>query len=339
MRKPEFGISRRNALKLGAGAATAGVVGIAGCTDQLDDGDNSLTIASTESSENIQGVTAERFAEHVEEESDGEIDVDVSLDGAHGSVEEIADLVNENVVQMQVGGVLPIDRYASEYYFVDSPFVIEDYDHLTRILNSDEFEPALDELEEDGNMTIIGDPVYRGNRQYTSNEPVESPEDVEGMDLRLPELDTWVETWEEIGVNTTPVALDELYSALQQGVAEASEGDIQQIQSQSLHEVQDYLSLTEHLVSVAIVTINVDFYERLDETHQDIITEAATEETQQASEEAQEEEEELIQEVADEGMEVIDDVDNEAFWEQAEPAIDRIFEEQWAESWDYWQDI
>lgn len=337
MSLPRATISRRDALQLGAGAATAGIVGLAGCSD--DDGSTQLTIASTESAENIQGITAEHFAELVEEESDGDIEVEVSLDGAHGSVEEIADLVNENVVQMQIGGVLPIDRYASEYYFVDSPFVVEDYDHLARILDSEEFEPALEQLEENGNMTIMGEPVYRGNRLYTSNEPVQSPEDVVGMDIRLPELDTWVEAWEEIGVNTTPVALDELYSALQQGVADASEGDIQQIQSQSLYEVQDYLSFTEHLVSVAITTINVDFFEGLDETEQDIISGAVEEATEEGTEQGQEEEEDTIEQIEDEGMEIVDDVERDAFWEEAEPAIDSIFESYWAESLDYWQDI
>lgn len=338
-RKPA--VSRRNVLKWTAGTATVGTSALAGCSGGggEDGGNVEITLGSTENPENIQVRTAERFAETVEEESDGEITVEVSAGGSYGSVEEIADLVSQNVIQMSVGGFLPLDRYASEYYFVDSPFVIEDYEHLTNLVSSDKFEPALEQLQERGNQTIIGDPIYRGYRHYTSNTPVRSPEDVQGMDLRLPQLDTWIAVWEEIGANPTPVALDELYSALQQGVAEASEGDIQQVNSQSLYEVQSHLSLTGHLLSCGVLIINHDFLTGLDETHQETIRQAAQDATQWGASEGQSAEEELIQEVSDQGMEVIEDVDQEAFREAGRPAVEQLFEDQWAESWDYWRDV
>lgn len=346
--------SRRTALKWTAGAATLGMSGFAGCVGEDDAGDNGetvgesgdspddnveITLGSTENPENIQVRTAQRFADNIEQESDGSISVDVVAGGSYGSVEEIADLVSQNVIEMSVGGFLPIDRYASEYYFVDSPFVIEDYNHLTNLVDSDRFQPALDQLQERGNQTIIGDPIYRGYRHFTSNTPVRTPEDAEGIDLRLPQLDTWIAVWEEIGASPTPVALDELYSALQQGVADASEGDIQQVNSQSLFEVQSHLSLTGHLLSAGVVMVNYDFFSGLDQTHQETIREVAKEATQWGAEEAQDTESELIDEVSDQGMEIIEDVDQEAFREAGRPAVEELFSEQWAENWDYWRNV
>ncbi|WP_218836395.1 TRAP transporter substrate-binding protein [Halorarum salinum] len=283
--------------------------------------------------------TAQRFKDNVESESDGAISVEVAAGGSYGSVEEIADLVSQNVVQMSVGGFLPIDRYASEYYFVDSPFVIEDYEHISNLVQSEKFQPARDQLKERGNQNIIGKPIYRGFRHFTSNKPIRSPEDVQGLNLRLPQLDTWIAVWEEIGASPTPVALDELYSALQQGVADASEGDIQQINSQSLYEVQSHVSLTSHLLSCGTMTINNDFYTGLDETHRETIDEAVNEATEWGASQGQSAEEDLIQEVADQGVELIEDVDQEAFREAGRPAVDQLFEGEWAETWDYWRDV
>lgn len=356
---------RRSVLKWTAGAATIGTSALAGCSGDgsSDGGSNSdgestqtnggttgttgdsssdnveITLGSTENPENIQVKTAQRFADKVEEMSDGAITVEVAAGGSYGSVEEIADLVSQNVIQMSVGGFLPIDRYASEYYFVDSPFVIEDYDHLTSLVKSEKFQPALEQLQERGNQTIIGDPIYRGFRHFTSNKPIQSPEDVEGLDLRLPQLDTWIAVWEEIGASPTPVALDELYSALQQGVADASEGDIQQINSQSLYEVQSHLSLTSHLLSAGVLMVNHGFLSGLDETHRETIQQAANEATQWGAEQGQSAEEDLIQEVSNQGMTLVEDVDQEAFREAGRPAVEQLFEDQWAETWDYWRDV
>lgn len=330
--------SRRSVLKWTAGATTLGASALAGCTGGTQD-NVEITLASTENEENIQVQTAKRFKENVENESDGSISVEISAGGSYGSVEEIADLVSQDVVQMSVGGFLPIDRYASEYYFVDSPFVIEDYDHLTSLVQSDKFEPARKQLQERGNQTFIGKPIYRGFRHFTSNKPIKSPEDVQGLNLRLPQLDTWIAVWEEIGASPTPVALDELYSALQQGVADASEGDIQQIHSQSLYEVQSHLSLTGHLLSAGILSINYDFLTGLDETHQETIRSAATSATEWGASEGQSSEEELIQEVSNQGMTVVEDVDQEAFREAGRPAVEQLFEDQWAKTWDYWRDV
>lgn len=347
---------RRSVLKMTAGTMAAGLSGFAGCTggggsgggggggttqsqESGGSGNVEITLGSTENPENIQVRTAKRFADNVEEMSDGDISVTISSGGSYGSVEEIADLVSQNVIQMSVGGFLPLDRYASQYYFIDSPFVIEDYDHMTSLLKSEKFQPALDQLQQRGNQTIIGDPIYRGFRHFTSNKPIRSPEDVDGLNLRLPQLSTWIAVWEEIGASPTPVSLDELYSALQQGVADASEGDIQQINSQSLYEVQSHVSLTSHLLSAGVMIINHDFLTGLDDTHQETIEEAVNEATQWGAEQGQSAEGKLIDEVGNQGVEIVEDVDQEAFREAGRPAVEQLFEDQWAETWDYWRDV
>ncbi|MGQ9473585.1 MAG: TRAP transporter substrate-binding protein [Candidatus Caldatribacteriaceae bacterium] len=113
--------------------------------------------------------------------------------------------------------------------------------------------------------------LYRGLRHFTTNKPVRVPENLKGVKLRLPQLPTWVKVWEAIGASTVPIALTELFIALQTGVADASEGDVTQILSFRLCEVQKYLMLTGHLVQTGGLTINKPFFDKLKKEYQDII--------------------------------------------------------------------
>ncbi|NGM67959.1 TRAP transporter substrate-binding protein [Natronolimnobius sp. AArcel1] len=304
-----------------------------------DNGGEDATLASSFEEGHVLVDAAEDFAEQVEDETDGAVSIEVIPGGSYGAEDEIAEQVQEGVIEMHSGGGVPYEMFASEYYFFDNPFVLEDLDHLRDIEDSEEFEPAQETLIDEGNQRHVGSFIFRGLRHFTANQAVTEPDDLDGVDLRLPELDPWVTIWEEIGASATSVALDELYSALEQGVADASEGDIAQISSHNLQEVQDYLSLTGHQVQAGGLYVNDDFFEGLDEAHQDAILEIAEEASLDASDRAEDEEDDLIAELEDDGMEVVDDVDQDAFADLAEPAVEDLFDSTWEGSWDDWQNL
>ncbi|WP_323174519.1 TRAP transporter substrate-binding protein [Natrialba sp. PRR66] len=330
--------SRRTVLKRTAvGASGLGLTAVAGCLGG-GSGANEITIASTYEPGHVVVDAAEEFKSIVEEESDDELEVTVSEGGAYGGEEEISDLCREGTVEAHADSRWPYMMYAENYSFVNIPIVFEDYDHLTRVTEHEDFQPAHEEMRSDGNQFMMGEWIYRGLRHFTSNEPVREPSDVDGIELRLPEIDEWVDIWSEIGANPTPVSLDELYSGLQTGVVEASEGDVPQIHSFNLQEVQDYLSLTGHHVQVGALYMNDEFYQGLDDAHQELVDEASVEATQQISADARENEETLFQELEDAGMEIIEDVDQDAFRNAAEPVVEEMFGD-WAGEWDDWRQI
>ena len=70
----------------------------------------------------------------VEGRSNGEIKVELFLGGVMGSEEEVTESVSIGGVDIQAGGGLPINTYAPKYYFVDSPFVMKDWNHWMAVL-------------------------------------------------------------------------------------------------------------------------------------------------------------------------------------------------------------
>lgn len=323
----------------GSGGDTASDSGTEDDTGGSSNPDVTMTIASTFEPEHVQVKAAQNFKSAIEAETDGAFSVEISPGGAYGSEDEIGEIVSQGGVEAHSAGSFPYFQYAREYWFFGNPFVISDYDQLVRVLESDEMQAAQDELIENGNQRPIGTQLYRGQRHFTSNKPIRTPDDVQGLNLRLPELDPWVQIWESIGASPTPVALDELYTALDTGTADASEGGVSQIHSFNLSEVQSHLSLTNHLVANGNLYINEDFYQGLDETYQDLVTELGAKATQEASKTAMEQEQGLIDSLEDAGMTVVEDVDQEAFQKAAEPAIKDLFESTWASDWETIQGI
>ncbi|WP_255681484.1 TRAP transporter substrate-binding protein [Natrinema sp. SYSU A 869] len=328
-------VTRRQAVKMGVTAA--GLTSLAGCAG--GDSGTTITLASVMEEGTSLVHAGKRFKERMEEESDGDITVDFSYGGSYGSEVETFDLMSEGAVDMYTGGSDAYDVHAPEYYFFNTPFVLESFEHQQKIMETDEFNEEVYPALEEAGIRVAGPRVYRGMRHFTSNKPVRAPEDVQGMDLRLPSHDAWVNAWESVGASPTPVSLDELYSGLQQGVVGASEGPPAQISSLSLWEVQDYYSLTSHLPQSGQMYVSTSFYDGLDESDQEMFDEIVSEVTEEATQWARDTEEELLTEIEENGMEIIDDVNSEAFYEAAAPAIEQLFEETYAGTWDEWQNL
>lgn len=169
---------------------------------------------------------------------------------------------NQRVADVMITGGQPIQDWAPAYFFFNGPYVIEDYAHFEAVWASHLGEEARDLMIQNGNLRAVGT-VYRGFRQFTSNEPINGPADFDDLLLRLPPVPDWIAVWSSLGVQPVTVPLSGIYDALANGTAQASEGDLTQITSLELYEVQSHLTLTSHLVGFGLVMANECFLSSL----------------------------------------------------------------------------
>lgn len=352
--------TRRRVLKTSGAAFTVGMAGLAGCagdggdgstgndnqdgtdSDSNSDSDNSgggsgeeieITFAHPQPPENVSvQATQEHFIDVLEEETDGRITVDLQA-ATLGGTEDNLDAIEAGTVDM--GHFSPTGlstRFSSEYSFAGDPFVVRDMDHYKSI--QEEFLLPDDGLNgilaEEGLQ--LGDSYYVGNRGFTANSAVETPEDAQGMKLRLPQYDTWISVWEEIGAEPTPVPYDELYSALQTGVADASEGPISQFMAKSLYEVQSHFAVTNHLLDTKHFMYNQEFLDSLSSEDRDLIMQTASDATSEITQTIKDEEQSVYDNARDEGTTIVeaDSIDREAFVDAGMPALEQLSEESWA---------
>ncbi|MDD3656762.1 MAG: TRAP transporter substrate-binding protein [Atribacterota bacterium] len=284
-----------------------------------------IHLASPFAAGHILVEAGEKFKELLEKESGGEIEVLVQAE--LGSEEEVNDWCSEGKVEMQTTGGRPIEVSAPQYFFFNAPYVMRDFEHFLKVWESPLGMEARDVVAENGNMIYLGI-VYRGLRQTTSNKPIYTPEDVHMLKLRLPTVKTWIAVWEEIGAAPVPIPLPDLYNSLKDGTADASEGDLPQISSFKLDEVQSYLTITNHLVQTGGILINKSFFEGLSNDQQELILKNIKQAVNWANDKIKKGETDILVDLQKKGMQVVIP-DAVAFREKGKPAVEELFRTEW----------
>jgi tripartite ATP-independent transporter DctP family solute receptor len=267
----------------------------------------------------------EKFKSIVEAESKGRISVQLLI--AQASEEDVNIQCSKGTVDIQFNGGRPLEVFSPQYFFFNAPYVIKDYEHFLRVWNGPLGKKTKDQIVKNGNMVSLGT-VFRGLRQTTSNVPILGPDDLVGLKLRLPVVPTWIAVWKELGTEPVPVTLPELYAALKDGRAEASEGDLPQIYSFKLNEVQSQLSITNHLVAVGWVLINKTTYDKLSATDKKLIINAMNKACEWATAKTKTNESDLLAKLQAGGM-TVSTPDAAAIRAKAKPAVEKLFKTAW----------
>ena len=269
---------------------------------------------------------ADRFKQIVETGSGGRISV--AIDAGTRTEIDINKLTSAGNLEMQSNGTNYLELYAPRYYFFTGPYVMKDFDHFMRVWNGKLGEQAQAEMEKNGNLKYLGT-IYRGQRWTTAKKPLYTPADVYGLKLRLPPIPSWMAVWKALDADPVALSLPDLYPGLKSGKAEASEGDLPQVFSFKLDEVQTHLIMTNHLVQVGGMLINKPFFDRLSKADQDLIVKAAKEATDWANTKMKTGENEYLLNLQRKGMQVVIP-DADSFRAKARPAVDELFKTQWS---------
>jgi tripartite ATP-independent transporter DctP family solute receptor len=315
----------RNLYKaLPLGLAIFLIVGLVGLSEAKK-GKTVIRLASPFKPGHILVQASEKFKELIEKESKGKIEVQLNV--GKESEETVGVMCSEGKVEIQATGGEPLEVYAPQYFFFNTPYVMKNFDHLMRVWNGRLGDEARALVEKKGNMKYLGI-VYRGLRQMTSNKPIYTPEDVSMLKLRLPGVPNWIAVWKEIGATPVPVPLTGLYDSLKVGKAEASEGDLPQISSFKLHEVQSHLTITNHMVQAGQVLINKGFFDGLSKKDQELVLKTSKEAIDWANEKIKKGETKILIDLQKKGMQVVIP-DADLFRKKGEPAVETLFKTEW----------
>lgn len=270
-----------------------------------------------------QGI--DRFAELVEEKSNGEIVVETFHDGLIGNDREVIESAQMGSLAMASSSTPNMTSFTNYFTAWDLPYIFENKEEVYTAIDGEPGEIVRKEMEEYG-FKVIFFPDY-GYRQIVNNvRPVEVPEDLAGMKVRTTNSRIEQADFNMYGANPTPVAWSEVFTALQQGTVEG-EGNSYSLLWDSKHqEVLDYATEVNYNYSSDIVVMNLDRYEGLSEHHQQIIMEAGAEATKWQREVANEREAEAKQQFIDYGIEIYEPTEEEMKqWKQAvEPVWDQF---------------
>ena len=219
---------------------------------------------------------ARRFAELVEERTDGRIRILVQAEAKLGTEMEV-------VQQMQYGGIdfarvslSTIAEYVPELNVLQMPYLYTDAEHMWRVLDGGIGDEFLKIVEEDG---LVGLSWYDAGARnfYNSVKPITSPEDLQGMKIRVQESEVMVDMVEALGASALPIGYGEVYSSLERGLCDGAENNWPSYEAMYHYEVAGYYTVDEHTRVPEIQLCSTHTWEKLSREDREIILECAKE--------------------------------------------------------------
>jgi tripartite ATP-independent transporter DctP family solute receptor len=156
-----------------------------------------------------------------------------------------------------------VDNAEPKFGVFEMPYIIANRAHMKKVAEHPRVQSAIFEGLPAKGMRVLG--VWEnGLRHVTSNvRPIEKPEDLKGLKLRVPAGAWWVKLFKAYGASPSTIPTAELFKALQSNVVDSQEAPFPIIAAERLQEVQKYLSLTSHAYSPALLLISEETWKKL----------------------------------------------------------------------------
>lgn len=285
-----------------------------------------ISVGTYAAANSVDGIAMEHFAEYVERESGGRLQVDVYHNNQLGDTNGQIENVIMGTQDIFLTGIDPLMQWAPAIKYCSTYYLFESDDHLLNFLNSDIMQAGYDELLENNIMILDDQWTFKQGpyRVMCSTVPFNSFEDVNGLKVRTPEVETVQKCWQAFGASTLTVSMAEIYLAAQQGMVQAFEMPASTIKANAYCEVTKYLTKTDSFPQRYALIMNQKKFESLPEDLQTVLREGTYSAGALYSEKVLADWESDLQSMIDEqGVTWVDDMDLTPFRE----AMSVLYEE------------
>ena len=196
-------------------------------------------------------------------------------------------------------------NFIADSIIFDMPFTYPNTEFARKVLNNPDFIEKITQVYAAEGFHYIG-ASDQGFRTLTCNKEVHSPADLNGITIRTMENKYHMAAWDNLGANPTPLAFNELYTALQQGTVDAQENPIELIYANKFYEQQDYVVNTNHIFQTIVWIMNEEFYQSLPDDLKQVVDGASSEGIAAACQYQDEHLEQFSQEIKNYGTQFVD---------------------------------
>ena len=213
------------------------------------------------------------FGEQLEKISEGKFKVQIYPSQQLGTERQCLELLQIGSLDMTKVSAGVLENFSPSIKVFGIPYMFKDKEHTFRVLDG----PIGDELLAGTEKYWLKGLGYydSGSRSfYTIDRPVEQPNDLEGLKIRVMESQTAIDMVKSFGGSPTPISWGELYTALQQGVVDGAENNPPSFYLSRHYEVCKYYIIDEHTVLPDVVLMNTHLWNTLNEQEQKWIQKA-----------------------------------------------------------------
>ncbi|MDV2967101.1 TRAP transporter substrate-binding protein DctP [Nitratireductor aquimarinus] len=275
--------------------------------------------------DSTMGQTVTKFAELVEEKTDGAVTVRQFPQAQIGNEIQSISSAQGGIVEMAVTTTAGLAAMVPEFNVFQLPFMFGSYEQLDKVSRSPVSQKILDKMEPNN---LVGLCFWDyGFRNITNNKrPVTSLEDVQGLRIRTIQNKVYIDALSAMGMNPTPLPFPETFTALETGAIDGNEIANDVTRSTSFYEVQDYLTETQHFTTISVVYASKKFWDGLDASQQDAVRAACAESSDYNREIINASSGETLEFLKEKGMQIdtISAENLQAFRDAVKPVVEEV---------------
>lgn len=254
------------------------LISILGCRGKNSSGVVTMNLSVPDPVDSYIHKAAVEFVQRVKEYSDNTININISANGSLYGGDSSA-----GIKQLSSGAldivILATSLYGSfnpNFNIISVPFLYDSQQQLVDYLNSDIGDSLMQSVS-NMNISCVGKWTRSFRKITSSKSPINSPNDLKGMVLRVPNNSLYVLYFSAAGATCTPMNFSEVYNALQLRTLDGQENPIDVPFSNKFWEVQKYISGTDHMADAWLVGINSKKFESLTQAQKEAILKAGEE--------------------------------------------------------------
>lgn len=259
--------------------------------------------------------------ERLNEMSDGKMRIDIYPSQQLGSERECIELLQVGSLGMTKVSSGVLENFSPDFKIFGLPFLFNDSEHLFRVL---EGEVGKEILNSTISQRVKGLTFYdAGSRSFYTKTPVETPQDLSGLKIRVMESQTAMNMVRQLGGSPTPIAWGELYTALQQGIVDGAENNLPSFHLSRHYEVCKHYIMDQHTALPDVLLVGTPVWESLTAQEQEWLQTAAEESLIYQKKIWKESEETALDEIQKAGV-TVTEVNKEDFRELVEPMYNQF---------------
>ncbi|WP_322997662.1 TRAP transporter substrate-binding protein [Castellaniella sp.] len=267
-----------------------------------------------------QGQGVAKFVELVKAKSQGEIDIKPYYSGALGNDVQVTSALQGGTIEFTVPQTTTLTGMVKAYEILDFPFLFKDSQQAEKVLDGPVGQKLLETLPAHG---LVGLAYWENGffNATNSKHPIAKAEDFEGLKFRSIQAKITQETIKALGANPVPLAVPELYTALETRTIDGQGTPNAVIAALKLYEVQKYLSITRHSYGAFIPLVSKAFWDKLTPDQQKILKDSAVEARAYQRQVARAQAQSAKETMAKHGMEIneVSDVEHDRMRERVQP--------------------
>ncbi|WP_417880520.1 C4-dicarboxylate TRAP transporter substrate-binding protein [Vibrio sp.] len=265
------------------------------------------------------------WAEQVKDKSNGKIEFRLFPSSQLGNETEVMEQAKfgANIITISSYGYL-MDS-VPDLGIINAPYLTQSFEKKSKLLHTEWFEGLSNKLADKGIKIVVPDVVY-GTRHLLSKNPVKTPEDLNGVKVRVQHSRLFVATIKAMGGVPTPMSLSDVYPGLSQGVIDGVENPAVVLQGGKFYEVVKNLNLTAHTKHMSPFVAGTSFWNTLSSKEQKIILETSRDMVNYGATLVAKSERQAIDELKSEGV-TVNEVNIPAFEESARKVVQTEFPE------------